>query len=48
MAGVHTEVPDDIFQRAKMLSIRANMFFKAWIAQAIQEKVQRDERKGAK
>jgi predicted transcriptional regulator len=48
MAQVHTEVPDDVFARAKVLAIKDKRFFKAWVALAIEEKVDREEKKAAK
>jgi hypothetical protein len=48
MAQVHTVVPDDVFKRARIVAIKGGMVFKQWVAKAIEEKTERDERKAAK
>lgn len=48
MAGVHTEVSADLYRRARLLAIESGMFIKAWIARAVVEKVEREEKKAAK
>lgn len=48
MAQIHAQVPDEIFRRAKLLAVTRAMFFKAWIAEAIEAYVVREEKKAAK
>jgi post-segregation antitoxin (ccd killing protein) len=45
---INIAVPDDLYARAKALAKAAPAFFKAWIAKAVEEKCDRDERKAGK
>jgi hypothetical protein len=46
MAQVHlTDFPEDLLARARRLAHATGMFLKAWIRDAVCEKVEREERK---
>ena len=43
--GFHGTIPKDVYRRARVLAIRDGQFVKAWIAQAVAEKVEREDTK---
>lgn len=46
--GFHGTIPKDVYRRARVLAIRDGQFVKAWIAQAVAEKVEREDTKATK
>ena len=48
MAQIHAEVPDEVYERAKISALRRHQHIKGWIADAIIEKDERQQREEAK